>query len=150
MTPKGRLEIIAELGGGPNGAAVGPDGVIFVTNNGGPEWITDAQGNTLALSPATGGGSIQVVEPRTGKWWTLYDRCNGRPIGCPTLVTGAISDIWLDSTRVDQYLLPDPVVTNVCFGGPALCTAFATLSMHGRLVAFDWPRPGLPLRWLPH
>src|SRR5215813_12255493 len=78
VTPNGQLEIIAELGGGPNGAAVGPDGVIFVTNNGGPEWMTDAQGNMLALSASTGGGSIQVVEPRTGKWWTLYDRCDGR------------------------------------------------------------------------
>ena len=29
-------------------------------------------------------------------------------------------------------------------------SGLATLSMHGRLVAFDWPRSGLPLRWLPH
>jgi gluconolactonase len=65
-----------------------------------------------------------------------------------TLATGAVSDIWPDGSRVDQYLLPDPIVTNVCFGGPGLRTAFATLSMHGRLVAFDWPRPGLPLPYL--
>jgi gluconolactonase len=40
------------------------------------------------------------------------------------------------------------MVTNVCFGGPHLTTAYATLSMGGTLVAFDWPRPGLPLRHL--
>lgn len=83
VTPDGRVEIVAELGGGPNGAAVGPDGLIYVTNNGGPEWMTDQQGNTLPLSPVAGSGSIQVVEPRTGKARTLYDRCDGRPIGSP-------------------------------------------------------------------
>ena len=31
----GRRETIAELGGGPNGAALGPDGAVYVTNNGG-------------------------------------------------------------------------------------------------------------------
>jgi len=40
------------------------------------------------------------------------------------------------------------MVTNVCFGGRELKTAFATLSMGGRLVGFDWPRPGQPLRYL--
>jgi gluconolactonase len=36
----------------------------------------------------------------------------------------------------------------VCFGGRNLRTAFATLSIGGTLVAFDWPRPGLPLNYL--
>jgi gluconolactonase len=36
--PDGRKEVVAECGGGPNGAAVGPDGAIYVTNNGGFEW----------------------------------------------------------------------------------------------------------------
>jgi gluconolactonase len=40
------------------------------------------------------------------------------------------------------------MVTNVCFGGPDLRTAFATLSMGGTLVAFEWPRGGLPLNHL--
>jgi gluconolactonase len=35
--------------------------------------------------------------------------------------------------------------TNLCFGGPDLCTAFITLSTTGRLVAMDWPEPGLTL-----
>jgi gluconolactonase len=65
-----------------------------------------------------------------------------------TLITGAVSDIWPDGSRVDQYTLPDMMVTNVCFGGKDLRTAYATLSMGGTLVAFEWPRPGLPLRHL--
>ena len=31
----GRLEVLANVGGGPNGAAWGPDGCIYITNNGG-------------------------------------------------------------------------------------------------------------------
>ena len=65
-----------------------------------------------------------------------------------TLITGAVSDIWPDGSLVDQYLLPDMMVTNVCFGGPDLRTAYATLSMGGTLVSFEWPRPGLPLPYL--
>jgi gluconolactonase len=65
-----------------------------------------------------------------------------------TLITGAVSDIWPDGSRVDQYVLPDMMVTNVCFGGPDLRTAFATLSMGGTLVSFEWPRAGLPLHYL--
>ena len=33
--PDGSTEQVADTGGGPNGAAVGPDGAIYVTNNGG-------------------------------------------------------------------------------------------------------------------
>src|SRR5437868_4557898 len=35
VLPDGRHEIVAHLGGGPNGAAVGPDGAMYVCNNGG-------------------------------------------------------------------------------------------------------------------
>ena len=65
-----------------------------------------------------------------------------------TLITGAVSDVWPDGSRVDQFMLPDMMVTNVCFGGRDLRTAYATLSMGGTLVSFEWPRPGLPLRYL--
>ena len=41
--------------------------------------------------------------------------------------------------------LPDPMTTNICFGGPDRRTAYITLSAEGRLVAADWPRPGLAL-----
>ena len=59
-----------------------------------------------------------------------------------TLITGAVSDIAPDGQSVTQYKLPDPMVTNVCFGGSELRTAYATLSMTGKLVSFEWPRPG--------
>ena len=39
LDPKtGRKEVIVQLGGGPNGAALGPDGRCYVCNNGGFAW----------------------------------------------------------------------------------------------------------------
>ena len=48
VQPDGSTEIIAELGGGPNGAAIGPDGAVYVCNNGGFEWH-DVDGLTVCL-----------------------------------------------------------------------------------------------------
>ena len=35
VLPDGTKEVVAKTGGGPNGAAMGPDGKIYVCNNGG-------------------------------------------------------------------------------------------------------------------
>ena len=37
--PDGRKEVVAQIPGGPNGAALGPDGKMYVCNNGGFSWI---------------------------------------------------------------------------------------------------------------
>jgi gluconolactonase len=269
VTPNGRVEVVATLGGGPNGAAMGPGGKIYVTNNGGLKFV-ERPGRLFPVAQADDyvTGSIQVVDPASGKVETLYDACDGRRLRGPndlvfdraggfwftdlgktrdrdadrgavyyakadgssiveaifplerpngiglspdertlyvvetptarcwsftlsgpgqiesangtyrgekgrvvvglggyqmfdslavdgeghvavaTLITGAVSDVWPDGSRVDQYVLPDMMVTNVCFGGRDLRTAFATLSMGGTLVSFEWPRSGLPLNHL--
>ncbi len=270
VTPDGKVRVIAMLGGGPNGAAMGPGGKTYVTNNGGLRFV-ERPGKLFPVMQADdyAGGCIQVVDPETGAFDTLYDGCDGRkqlrgpndlvfdaaggfwftdlgktrerdadrgavyyakadgssikeaifPLERPngiglspdektlyvvetptarcwsfrltapgqiesangpyrgekgtvvvglggyqmfdslavdseshvcvaTLITGAVSDIWPDGSRVDQFTLPDMMVTNVCFGGRDLRTAFATLSMGGTLVSFEWPRPGLALNYL--
>ena len=38
VTPDGEVTVIADLGGGPNGLALGPGGALYVCNNGGFEW----------------------------------------------------------------------------------------------------------------
>jgi gluconolactonase len=45
--------------------------------------------------------------------------------------------------------MPDPICTNICFGGPDLKTAYITLSSTGKVVSMPWPRPGLRLNFDP-
>lgn len=65
-----------------------------------------------------------------------------------TLVNGGITVISPDGKNVEHVPMPDHGTTNICFGGPELKTAYITLGTTGRLVAMDWPRPGLPLNFL--
>jgi gluconolactonase len=84
VVPDGRLEVVADLGGGPNGAAVGPDGRIFVCNSGGFEWIRgDGTLRTGGQSAAYVGGCVEVVDPKTGKVERLYERCGSHPLKGP-------------------------------------------------------------------
>jgi gluconolactonase len=41
VLPDGSKEVAAELGGGPTGAAIGPDGACYVANNGGFHWLSE-------------------------------------------------------------------------------------------------------------
>lgn len=77
-------DIIAELGGGPNGAAVGPDGYVYVCNNGGFEWhdidgllIPGGQGKDYS------GGRIEKVDLKTGLSEVIYFECDGNPLKGP-------------------------------------------------------------------
>jgi hypothetical protein len=74
----GELKVIAHVGGGPNGAAMGPDGYCYICNNGGFSWRTD-HGFTRPTGEAADykGGSIQRVDLATGEVETLYTHCDG-------------------------------------------------------------------------
>lgn len=84
VSPTGEKTVVAELGGGPNGAAIGPDGHCYVCNNGGFSWRTD-NGFTRPTGPAADylGGAIQRVNLRTGAVETLYTECGGVPLHGP-------------------------------------------------------------------
>ena len=81
-----RTETIAEIAGGPNGAAVGPGGLIYVCNNGGRFTEMDMDGLVFP-GPCTKanyiGGRIQTVDPSTGDVTDLYTECNGNPLWAP-------------------------------------------------------------------
>jgi gluconolactonase len=260
---RGRVEVIADLGDGPNGAAIGPDGAVYVCNNGGFEWremkgllvpvraSADYQtGRIERVDLATGrferiyetfegerlGGPNDLVFDRTGGFWftdigktfvrqrdhscLFYARpdgshlhravhpaisfngvglspdesvvyCNdtetqklwafdiaepgklkpplafgqrGRVV-CTlpghqlldslaveangnvcsaTLLNGGITTFAPDGS-FEHLALPDPLTTNICFGGSDMRDAYITLSGTGKLVKMRWPRPGLQL-----
>ncbi|HVH23831.1 MAG TPA: SMP-30/gluconolactonase/LRE family protein [Pseudonocardia sp.] len=287
VAPDGRVEVVAETGGGPNGAALGPDDTVYICNNGGFSWREASLGPGPDGAPQPlllpvhqaedyTGGSIQTVRVRdgaaVGPVATLYTHCGDRPLRGPNdlvfdrhggfyftdLGKGRVDDmdrgalyygladgsgvrevayplltpngvglspagdrvywaetatgrVWyldlegpgvprstgpqisstsaaatmlanvggaarLDSLAVDsegnvcvatlmvgaitaiapdggiRAIVPvpggDPMITNVCFGGPDLSTAYITASGTGRLLAHEWHCPGLPLEHL--
>ena len=266
VRPSGELEVVADLGGGPNGAAMGPDGKCYVCNNGGFSWYRSETGFLRPRGRAEEyeSGRIEQVDMTTGEakvlynccgdvslkgpndivfdksggfWFTdfgkvydrvmdrgavYYARCDGSmikeaifPILTPngvglspdgsrlyvsetetsrlwvyevtgegevskqpwpspnggqlvygppgyqrfdslaveaegnicvaTLVRGGISVISPDGELVEFHEAPEPYCTNICFGGEDMKTAYITLAGTGRLLAVDWPRPGLVL-----
>ena len=84
VLPDGTINVIAKLGGGPNGAAIGPDGMIYVCNNGGFIW-TQEGGITRPIGTPDDyvSGAIQRVDPATGEFETIYDSCEGQPLRGP-------------------------------------------------------------------
>lgn len=85
VAPDGTKSVAAELGGGPNGAAVGPDGKCYVCNNGGFNWIHADDGHARPHGRADNytGGSIQRVDLATGAVEALYTHCEGEPLKGP-------------------------------------------------------------------
>lgn len=83
----GRVSVIAVTGGGPNGMALGPDGALYVCNNGGMRWPAPQAGEWLRPLHGTPadyrGGSIQRVDPATGTVHTLYTHCSELPLCGP-------------------------------------------------------------------
>jgi gluconolactonase len=260
----GRTEAIADLGGGPNGAALGPDGAVYVCNNGGFEWREISgflapvraapdytTGRIERVDLATGrseriyeafdgerlGGPNDIVFDRTGGFWftdmgksfarqrdhscLFYARPDGshlhravhpvvsfngvglspdeKVVYCndtetqklwafditepgrlapftfgrrgrivctlpghqlldslaveangnvcsATLLNGGIT-IFKPDGSYEHVALPDPLTTNICFGGADLRDAYITLSGTGKLVKARWPRPGLKLNF---
>ncbi len=67
-------ETVADIPGGPNGAALGPTGEVYICNNGGCfEWI--ARGSAVfpgSRPDSYAGGSVQRVDPLSGSVETLY------------------------------------------------------------------------------
>lgn len=63
--PDGTKDVVADVGGGPNGAAIGPDGAAYVVNNGGFAW-------TKLPDPWIPVGENASNEPRRCRAGRLY------------------------------------------------------------------------------
>jgi len=86
VQPDGSKETVAEIPGGPNGAAMGPDNSIFVCNNGARFTEMELEGLTFP-GPCTQanylGGRIQKVDLDSGDVTDLYTECDGHPLAAP-------------------------------------------------------------------
>lgn len=92
----GAAEVVAVTGGGPNGAAIGPDGRCYVCNSGGFEWF-ERDGLLMPLSPPASycGGWVEAVDLRTGAVEVLYSEAGGEPLRGPNdLVFDAEGGFW--------------------------------------------------------
>lgn len=79
VSADGLIDVIADCGGGPNGAAFGPDGRIWLCNNGGSE----------------GRGFIQAVDIDSGEVETVYTEVEGHALSAPNdLVFDATGGFW--------------------------------------------------------
>ena len=261
----GAYSVLGPAGGGPNGLALGPVGMLYLCNNGGSHY---EPGHFAGQGPSKdyNGGSIERVDPVTGARTTIYRDCDGNKLAAPndlvfdrqggfyftdlgkrrkrdrdhgglyyalpdgssikelaypmlspngvglspdeqtlyvadtetarlwafdldapgvirkagfpsphggrslaimgglcrfdslaveasgniavtTMLTGAITVFAPDGRVVCSVTMPDTHPTNICFGGPDMCTAYITLSRKGELVAMRWPEPGLRLNY---
>jgi gluconolactonase len=162
----GSKEVVVETGGGPNGAAIGPDGAVYITNNGGSfEWL-DTNGLTIpGPTPAShAGGSIQRFDLKTGQLSTIYEDCEGkRLVGPNDLVFDRAGNIWFSdhgcSTPEGRkfggvyYAKPDGsfisrqrdhlVSPNGIGLSPDESVVYLADTNLGRLWAFDVAEPGV-------
>ena len=67
ISPDGQKTNVAEFTGGPNGAAIGPDGRCYICNNGGFKWVDDETGlRPVGQADDYSGGRIERVDLATG------------------------------------------------------------------------------------
>jgi gluconolactonase len=138
----------------PNGVCLSPDGdMVYAAETPGARlwgWAVTGPGR---IGPATGSQSLNGGRLLFGyEDYTLFDSMavDGEGYICvATLLKGGLTVIRPDGGFEAFIPLPehDPFVTNICFGGPDLRTAYVTGGGRGKLWAIDWPRKGLDVHW---
>src|SRR5215475_5550826 len=173
VAPDGKVALFSAAGGGPNGLAVGPDGALYLCNNGGSRYI---EGVSMGQGPHPDykGGSIQRLDRTTGVATTLYTECDGHRLSAPNDIVfdreGGFyfTDLGKRYARHRDhgglyYALPDGSKI-VCLAYPILSPNGCGLSPDGRILyvadtegarlwAFNVEGPGVlekPLPFHPH
>jgi len=161
----GTQSIVAELGGGPNGAALGPDGHCYICNNGGFEWHEGRDGRVFpGEQPANyTGGRIERVNLKTGAVETLYEACNGERLKGPNdLVFDRTGGFWFtdhgktsprtrdrtgvfyaaaDGSRIEEVIFPMEAPNGIGLS-PDEKTLYVAETPTGRLWAYAIASPG--------
>ncbi len=165
VMPNGKIEMIAKVGGGPNGAALGPDGWIYICNNGGFAWHKLPDGGLMPGNQSDDykGGRIEKVNPETGEIKVLYTECDGQKLKGPNdLVFDKSGGFYftdlgkrrqwdMDLSSV-YYAKPDGssitrivhgvITANGCALSPDENTLYFAETTTGRLWAVDLDAPG--------
>ena len=107
VLPDGTKQTVAEIVGGPNGAAIGPDGALYLCNNGGCFSPVEFGGLLLpgAFDPDRYiGGRIQRLDLATGQVSDLYTECDGHPLRAPNdLVFDAHGGFWFTDHGIRDH-----------------------------------------------
>jgi gluconolactonase len=96
VRPDGTKQTVATPGGGPNGAAIGPDGALYLCNNGGFTW-SYVDGMVIPGGAAADytTGRIERIDIATGKVERLYDRVDDHNLSGPNdIVFDADGGFW--------------------------------------------------------
>lgn len=154
----GTSRVLARTGGGPNGLALGPDGALYVANNGGMH--PDAPG-----MPAVdySGGSIQRIDLGSAVVTTLYSHCGEHRLSAPNdLVFDTAGGLWftdsgkrferhrdhgalfyarIDGSFIDRVVHPVMAPNGVALS-PDGRTLYLTETDTSRLIGFEITAPG--------
>jgi gluconolactonase len=164
VAPDGSLRIVAALQGGPNGAAIGPDGRCYVCNNGGL-LFDESSGMTIpGLVPADyDGGWIEAVDLETGRSEVLYRRCDEFLLKGPNDIvfdqhggfyftdSGKVRKLDRDRGAVFYATIDGQIIKRIAFPvegangiglSPDDATLYVAESTTGRLWAYELIGPG--------
>jgi gluconolactonase len=134
-----------------NGVGLSPDdSVVYVAETETARlWACDLETPGRARKhpyPSPHGGRLVCGLPGYQRFDSLAVDAEGN-ICVATLVTGCITVVAPTGEVLRQVMVPDGMVTNICFGGADMKTAYVTLSGTGRLGTLPWPQAGLKLAY---